>query len=61
MKYLFIICISFKLLLEVHCYSKIIVDARCFNNGAIFNLAGQKVDENYKGLVIKSGKKLIQK
>jgi hypothetical protein len=31
------------------------------NNGAIFNLAGQKVDENYKGLVIKSGKKLIQK
>jgi hypothetical protein len=35
--------------------------ANTVNNGAIFNLAGQKVDENYKGLVIKSGKKLIQK
>ena len=31
------------------------------NNGASFNVAGQQVDENYKGLVIKSGKKLIQK
>lgn len=30
-------------------------------SNAIFNIAGQKVDENYKGLVIKSGKKLIQK
>ena len=35
--------------------------ANAANNGAIFNIAGQKVDENYKGLVIKSGKKLIQK
>ena len=31
------------------------------NNGAIYNVAGQQVDKNYKGLVIKSGKKLIQK
>lgn len=31
------------------------------DNGAIYNLAGQKVNENYKGLVIKNGKKYIQK
>lgn len=29
--------------------------------GAIFNLAGQQVDANYKGIVIKGGKKMIQK
>ena len=29
--------------------------------GAIYNLRGQKVDANYKGLVIKDGKKLYQK
>jgi len=29
--------------------------------GSIFNLAGQKVDANYKGVVIKNGKKMIQK
>ena len=30
-------------------------------NGAIYNLAGQKVDANYKGVVIKNGKKMLQK
>ena len=30
-------------------------------NGAIFNLAGQKVNASYKGVVIKDGKKYIQK
>ena len=30
-------------------------------NGAIFNLAGQKVANNYKGLVIKNGKKVVMK
>ena len=30
-------------------------------NSAIFNVAGQQVDSNYKGLVIKNGKKMIQK
>ena len=30
-------------------------------NGLIYNLAGQRVDSSYKGLVIKNGKKLIQK
>ncbi len=30
-------------------------------NGAIYNLAGQKVDAAYKGIVIKDGKKYIQK
>lgn len=31
------------------------------NNGEVYNLAGQKVDANAKGLVIKNGKKMIQK
>ncbi len=30
-------------------------------NGEVYNLAGQKVDANAKGLVIKNGKKMIQK
>ena len=30
-------------------------------NGAIYNVAGQKVSNSYKGLVIKNGKKYIQK
>ncbi len=30
-------------------------------NGYIYNLSGQRVDASYKGLVIKNGKKLIQK
>ena len=30
-------------------------------NNLIYNLAGQRVDNNYKGLVIKNGKKLVQK
>ena len=30
-------------------------------NGYIYNLAGQKVDKGYKGLVIKNGRKQIQK
>jgi len=34
---------------------------KVINNGAIYNLAGQKVNENYKGIVIKNGKKYIQK
>ena len=30
-------------------------------NGAIYNLAGQKVSANYKGVVIQNGRKFIQK
>ena len=30
-------------------------------NGAVFNLAGQRVDANYKGVVIMNGKKIILK
>lgn len=30
-------------------------------DGAIFNLAGQRVDSNYRGVVIKNGRKFIQK
>ena len=30
-------------------------------NGAIFNLAGQKVSNDFKGLVIKNGKKVVMK
>ncbi len=31
------------------------------DDGAIYNLAGQKVEADYKGLVIKNGKKVMQK
>jgi hypothetical protein len=31
------------------------------NDGKIFNLAGQQVSKSYKGIVIKNGKKMIQK
>lgn len=31
------------------------------NDGAVYNLAGQKVDASYKGIVIKNGKKYINK
>ena len=31
------------------------------NDGNIYNLAGQRVDESYKGLIIKDGKKYYQK
>ncbi len=37
-----------------------IVDAKAENN-VIYNVMGQVVDSNYKGLVIKNGKKYIQK
>ena len=30
-------------------------------NGAIYNLGGQQVNEAYKGVVVKNGKKMIQK
>ena len=31
------------------------------NNDAIYNLSGQRVDENYKGVVIRNGKKYLQR
>ena len=31
------------------------------NNGYIYNLAGQRVDDNYRGIVIKNGKKVWNK
>ena len=31
------------------------------NNGAIYNLAGQRVSKDYKGIVVKNGKKYIVK
>ena len=34
---------------------------KTFTSGPIFNLAGQRVDASYKGLVIKNGKKYINK
>ena len=30
-------------------------------NNAIYNLAGQRVDETYKGIVIRNGRKVIQR
>lgn len=38
-----------------------IAPAKVVENNVIYNLAGQKVNENYKGIVIKNGKKYIQK
>lgn len=38
-----------------------VAPVKVINNGAIYNLAGQKVNESYKGIVIKNGKKYIQK
>lgn len=37
------------------------VKAAAAQDGAIYNLAGQKVSENYKGVVIKNGKKMVTK
>ena len=37
-----------------------VTNARTTTNGTIYNLAGQKVGKDYKGLVIKDGKKVIQ-
>ena len=38
-----------------------VVEPTTVKDGAIFNLAGQKVNESYKGVVISNGKKMIQK
>jgi len=38
-----------------------IAPAKVIENNVIYNLAGQKVNESYKGIVIKNGKKYIQK
>ena len=40
---------------------KVMVPASIINNGAVYNLAGQKVDASYKGIVIQNGRKFIQK
>jgi len=37
------------------------IKAEKVQNNAIYNLAGQKVDASYKGIVIQNGKKFIQK
>ena len=37
------------------------IEADKAQNGVIYNLAGQKVDNSYKGLIIKNGKKMLQK
>lgn len=37
------------------------IEADKAQNGVIYNLAGQKVDNSYKGLIIKNGKKFMQK
>lgn len=38
-----------------------IAPAKVIENNVIYNLAGQRVNESYKGIVIKNGKKYIQK
>lgn len=37
------------------------VNSDAKNDGKIYNLAGQVVDENYKGIVIKNGKKILKR
>ena len=37
------------------------IQAKQADKTDMYNLAGQKVDSGYKGLVIKNGKKMIQK
>ncbi len=37
------------------------IDAAKQQNGVRYNLAGQKVDESYKGVVIMNGRKMVQK
>ena len=37
------------------------VEAAQPNDGVLYNLAGQKVDANYKGVVIKNGKKFLNR
>ena len=37
------------------------VNATAEKSGAIYNIAGQKVNEGYKGLIIKNGQKMIKK
>ena len=37
------------------------IAAEKVSDGAIYNLAGQKVSENYKGIVIKNGRKVVVK
>ena len=38
-----------------------IVDEQKVENNATYNLSGQKVDGNYRGIVIKNGKKVVRK
>ena len=35
-------------------------ETKTATDGAIYNLSGQRVDENYRGVVIKNGKKMIK-
>lgn len=37
------------------------IEAASAANGAIYNLAGQRVDKSYKGIVIVNGKKYLNK
>lgn len=37
------------------------IEAENANSNKMYNLAGQRVDKNYKGIVIKDGKKFIVK
>jgi len=38
-----------------------VVNAVVPSTGAVYNLAGKKVDNSYKGIVVKNGKKIMQK
>ena len=36
------------------------INTKTINNGVIYNLSGQRVDENYHGIVIQNGKKVVR-
>lgn len=50
-------CIS--LLLSYICHRNLVAPAA--KNAPVYNLAGQQVGASYKGVVIKNGKKYVQK
>ena len=37
------------------------IESELLNSGKVYNLNGQRVDNNYKGVVIVNGKKVIKK
>ena len=52
---------NYKVILETPTGIEDVIECLPAEDGIIYNIFGQKVDESYKGIVIKNGKKYIQK